>query len=90
MPDRAEKSLAFMGGVHTRPIEAACLTDPFVADIRVWLSLDPGLTALAIEERLTAQHGSLVSLRTVQRLVKRVRTELLQAEISAVAASHAA
>ena len=58
--------------------------DPFAADVRVWLSMNPSLTALAVHERLAAQHGCLVSSRTVQRLVKRIRTELLQDEISAI------
>lgn len=58
--------------------------DPFAADVRVWLSMNPSLTALVVHERLAAQHGSLVSSRTVQRLVKRIRTELLQQEISAI------
>ena len=58
--------------------------DPFAADVRVWLSLDPALTALAIHERLALRQGSLVSSRTVQRLVKRIRTEMLQHEIAAV------
>ena len=61
--------------------------DPFIADIRVWLTLDPGLTALAIEERLTVQHGHMVSLRTIQRLVKRIRTDLMQAEMGAAPTS---
>lgn len=60
---------------------------PYASDIRVWLTIDPGLTALAIEERLTAQHGPLVSLRSIQRLVKRIRTELLEVEISAASIS---
>jgi len=58
--------------------------DPFVAEIRVWLSLNPDLTGLAIHERLAVQHGPLVSSRTVQRLVRQVRTELLRSEVSAV------
>ena len=37
--------------------------DPFAADVRVWLSLDPALTALAIHERLAVRQGSLVSSR---------------------------
>lgn len=56
--------------------------DPFAADVRVWLSLDPALTALAIHERLAVRQGSLVSSRTVQRLVRRIRTEMLQHEIA--------
>lgn len=49
----------------------------------MWLSLNPALTGLAIHERLAPQHGPLVSSRTVQRLVKQVRTELLRSEVSA-------
>ncbi len=58
--------------------------DPVAADVRVWLSLDPALTALAIHERLTARQGPLVSSRTMQRLVRRIRTEMLRHEIAAV------
>lgn len=58
--------------------------DPVAADVRVWLSLDPALTALAIHERLTARQGPSVSSRTMQRLVKRIRTEMLRHEIAAV------
>ncbi|PTE19576.1 transposase [Cereibacter changlensis JA139] len=57
--------------------------DPFIGEIRVWLSMNPALTGLAIHERLASQHGPLVSSRTVQRLVRHVRTELLQSEIAA-------
>jgi hypothetical protein len=61
--------------------------EPFVQEIRAWLTIDPTMTALAIGERLAARDGKIVSSRTVQRLVKRIRTELLQSEIAAAAIS---
>jgi hypothetical protein len=52
----------------------------------VWLSVDPGLTAAAIHERLTHRNGGhLVGSRSVQKLVKHLRVELLEREITLIA-----
>ena len=56
--------------------------DPFADEIKVWLSVDASLTGLEVHDRLIAQDGPTVSARTVQRLVKKLRTELLTAEIA--------
>ena len=56
--------------------------DPFTDEIKVWLSVDASLTGLEVHDRLIAQHGPTVSARTVQRLVKKLRTELMTAEIA--------
>lgn len=56
--------------------------DPFTDEIKVWLSVDASLTGLEVHDRLIAQQGPTVSARTVQRLVKKLRTELLTAEIA--------
>ncbi|WP_422071524.1 hypothetical protein [Tranquillimonas rosea] len=56
--------------------------DPFTDEIKVWLSVDASLTGLEVHDRLVVQHGQTVSTRTVQRLVKKLRTELLTAEIA--------
>lgn len=44
--------------------------------------MDASLTGLEVHDRLIAQHGPTVSARTVQRLVKKLRTELMTAEIA--------
>lgn len=56
--------------------------DPFETSVKAWLSLDPSLTGLEVHGRLVQQHGQIVSARTVQRLVKKLRAELLMTEIA--------
>jgi len=68
---------------RTKPVpKKPSRLDPVAAEVRVWLSLDPAMTAAAIHARLTALHGPLVGVRSVQQLVKRIRSELLKQEIA--------
>jgi hypothetical protein len=58
--------------------------DLYVAEVHVWLSVDPGLTAAVIHERLTHRNGGhLVGPRSVQKLVRHL--ELLEQEIALIA-----
>jgi hypothetical protein len=71
---------------RTKPVaKKRSRLDPVAAEVRVWLSLDPAMTAAAIHTRLTALHGPLVGVRSVQQLVKKIRLELLKHEITAAA-----
>ncbi|WP_181164663.1 integrase catalytic domain-containing protein [Amaricoccus solimangrovi] len=74
---------------RTKPIQRRpSRLDPYVAEVRVWLTVDPTLTAAAIQERLTHRNGGhLVGPRSVQKLVRLLRVELLEQEIALIARS---
>lgn len=71
----------------TKPVpRRASRMDPYVAEVRIWLSVDPALTSAALHERLTHRNdGDLVGRRSVHKRVKHLRAELLEQEIALIA-----